>query len=423
MLFRPGLICFLCIVLSLKAWSAIQEQRKPLLPVIPAFSYNILDEGAIANGETINTAAIQKALDKAKETGGSVLVPKGVFLCGPLLMYSKTNLVLAKGAVLKLINDIAGFPQENNRYLNFIHISGATDIKISGEGTIDGQGAAWWKAFVDKKITARRPQMLFIEKTTKVEIEGVTFLNPPNTHVSLKNTAEVTIHGITIQAPADSKNTDGLNISVRNCLIEQCTINTGDDNIAINFGNKSQPKGEPECRDITVRDCVFGYGHGLSIGSYTSGGLQNLDVHHCRFTGTTSAIRIKTARGRGGLVENLSYSDIEIRDSKWPIFISAYYPKEPALPEQDAMVAFDDKTPVYRNITLRNIHASGARDALKIWGLPESPIRNLNFSNVQVSAEKGIQMSYVAEAGFTHCSFINKNAEQPILYKADVKGL
>jgi len=406
-------------LLSLFANNAGAQYKE--LPVIPAHHFSITDFGAVADGKTNNTAAIQQSLYKAKTEGGKVTVPAGIFLCGPLNMYSKTWLELQKGSVLRLRNDIDSFPSEKERYLNFINISNATDIKISGEGTIDGQGSIWWKKYTAKEISFRRPQMVFIEKTRRIEIGGITFLNPPNTHLSLKSSADVYIHGITISAPADSRNTDGINISAQNCTIENCTINTGDDNIAINFGNKNTLV--PECSDIFINRCFFGLGHGLSIGSFTSGGLRNLRVSNCKFDGTTSAIRIKTARGRGGLVENVSYTDIDIKNSKWPIFISAYYPKEPASPEAEQPAPIDDKTPIYKNITLKNITVTGAQDAIKIWGVPESPIQGIQFINVHIAAKNGVQIYNAKEVTFTGSDIKIEKGDKIRSYQADIKGL
>lgn len=394
------------------------------LPQIPNNTFNVVDYGAVGDGKTLNTVAIQKALNNAKEKGGSVLVPKGVFLCGPLVMFGKTNLQLAKGTVLKLRNDIDSFPVQKDRYLNFITISNAFDIKISGEGTIDGQGEIWWKKYTAKEITFRRPQMLFIEKTSRIEVSGITFLNPPNTHFSLKTTTEVYIHDITIKAPAESRNTDGINISAKNCTIEKCTINTGDDNIAINFGSKNlNSEKDPECKNILIQKCFFGYGHGLSIGSFTSGGLDNLKVLDCKFDGTTSGIRIKTARGRGGVVQNLSYANIELANCKWPIFISEYYPKEPKTPQEDTVTVRTDFTPIYKNISLRNITITNAGDALKIWGIPESPIQNILFEKISIVAKYGLQIYNAQNVEFKQCDFNIEKGEKIKTFQADVKGL
>ena len=393
------------------------------LPEIPATVYNVKDYGAVGDNKTLNTLAIQKALDQAKASGGKVLIPAGEYLCGPLSLYGKTNLELAKGATLRLQNAMESFPAANGRYLNFIDVSKATDIKISGQGTIDGQGEIWWKAVEAKSLTLRRPQLLFIEGAQRVEISGVTFLNPPNTHVSLKNSRDVYIHDVTIQAPATSHNTDGINISAKDCTIERCTINTGDDNIAINFGNRTPAGTDPEVQHLVIRDCTFGSGHGLSIGSFTSGSLDGLRVSNCTFDGTTSAIRIKTARGRGGVLDNVSYENITIKNSRYPIFISEYYPKEPKTPQEDVTTVVGERIPDYKSITLKNVTVTDSQEALILWGIPESPIQHLRFENVRISAKSGAQIYNVANAEFINSSIKAGSGEKPRVYKSLVTGL
>jgi polygalacturonase len=404
------------------ATEAAQAQHTKL-PEIPAAVYNVKDYGAVGDNKTLNTLAIQKALDQAKARGGKVLIPAGEYLCGPLNLYGKTNLEIAKGATLRLQNAIESFPSANGRYLNFLDVSKADDIRISGQGTIDGQGEIWWKATEARSLTLRRPQLLFIEGARRVEISGVTFLNPPNTHVSLKNSRDVYIHDVTIQAPATSHNTDGINISAKDCTIERCIINTGDDNIAINFGSRPAVGSDPEVQRMVIRDCTFGIGHGLSIGSFTSGSLDGLRVSNCTFDGTTSAIRIKTARGRGGVLDNVSYEDITIRNSRYPIFISEYYPKEPKTPQEDGAVDPGERTPTYKSITLKNVTVTDSQEALILWGIPESPIQHVRFENVRIAAKAGARIYNVTNAEFINSSIKTSSGVNLSVYKAVVTGL
>lgn len=412
---------FSVLLFSLAAGIANAQYTK--LPSVAGKDYIVTDFGAVADGSTINTKSIQAALDKAADSGGCVVVPAGIFLCGPLIMHGNTALRMQKDAVLRLRNDVNAYPVANQKYLNFINISGATDIKIYGEGTIDGQGEIWWKKFTAKEITNRRPQMMFIENAERVEISGITFLNPPNTHLSIKNGTDVYIHCIHIIAPSNSRNTDGINISAKNVTIEDCDIRTGDDNIAINFGNKNVTDTEPECSNILIRNCFFGVGHGMSIGSFTSGGLKNLAVSNCKFEGTTSAIRIKTARGRGGMVEDVSYTDINIKDSKWPIFISEYYPREPDAPDADTATIATAFTPVYKNIILKNVTITGATDAIKIHGIPESPIQGIIFVNVKIAAKNGAQIYNAKQVKFVRSAINVEKGEAVKTWRAEVTGI
>lgn len=386
-------------------------------PTTPAHTgtFLITDFGAVADGVTLNTDAIRKTIDSAGVVGGIVVVPTGVFLSGPLALPGNITLELKRGAVLKLRNDIAEFPAAGSAYLNFITATKVSHIRITGEGTIDGQGQPWWQAYDAGVLTKRRPQLIYIDQCSDVKISGIHTVNPPNTHFSLRGCKDVTIDSVTITAPADSHNTDGINISGNNILITRCNIRTGDDNIAINIGNFPSS-------DIRISHCTFGYGHGLSIGSYTTGGLDSLTVDSCTFNGTTSGIRMKTNRDRGGVVKNLSYSHIIMTGVKDPVYLSSYYPHEPDSPAIDPARAVTATTPVWKNITLSNISVTGARQAMIIWGLPEQAIENVNLTSIDIAAEKGMLIYNASGVVFNHCSVTAKSGDLVKQYNADVSG-
>src|SRR5207248_758401 len=161
-------------------------------------------------------------------------------------------------------------------------------------------------------------------------------------------------------------------------FISKCTFNTGDDCIA--FKPTTKAEGDHlSCEDIVVANCTFLHGHGLSIGGQTDGGMRRLNVHDCTFENTDAGIRMKAPRGRGGIVEDLSYENIKMKNVKTAIEITSYYPKKPTRPELDQMPAekMTDQTPVWRNIKITNVTAEGSQYAGKIYGLPECPAENI----------------------------------------------
>ena len=262
--------------------------------MIPEATFNVTNYGAVGDGKTMNTAAIQKTIAAASAAGGGmVLIPAGKFLTGPFTLASSINLHLAKDASILISDDLTNYPSAKGRYQDSITANGAHDLEISGEGTIDGQGHAWWAAFRANSSMTHRPYMIKFSNCTRVLVHGVTLSNSPMFHLVPQNCTDVTIQGITIKPPADAPNTDGIDPSGWNFLITGCTIDTGDDNIAIKPApNSGRVPGD---KNFTVKNCIFRHGHGCSIGSGTAGGLEDLLVSDCTFDQTDYGIRIKTA--------------------------------------------------------------------------------------------------------------------------------
>ena len=173
--------------------------ENPALPVIPTNTFNITKYGGVGDGKTLNTVAIQKTIDTAAAAGGGiVLIPEGKFLTGPFTLASSINLHLDKGATIAISDDMKNHPVTNNRYQDCVTASDAHDVAISGPGTIDGQGQAWWTAFEADKNMTHRPYMITISKCTRVLVTGVTLCNSPMFHLVPRNCTVVTIKGITI---------------------------------------------------------------------------------------------------------------------------------------------------------------------------------------------------------------------------------
>ena len=176
--------------------------------------------------------------------------------------------------------------------------------------------------------------MIRLRDCTRVLVEGVTLTNSPNVHLITDDCEDVTIEGVTIKSPADSPNTDGLNPSGWNYHIARCTIDTGDDNIAIKAHPSRRPD-RPSCENMLIEHCTFLHGHGMSVGGQTPGGLRGLVVRDCSFDGTEAGIRLKAPRGDGGLVEDCAYEKLTMKHVKVPIYITSYYPSVPKDVEDD----------------------------------------------------------------------------------------
>lgn len=359
-------------------------KAEPPLPSIPTNNYNILNFGAYGDSVSNNTVAISNTINAAGVTGGTVEIPANgslsTYLCGPITLKNNLNLQIDTGATLKML-PYGSYPT-NPSPPDFISAKNLHDVKLSGSGTIQGQGTNWWIAYDATGIA--RPKAMFAPDACKtVLVENVTMRDPPNTHISIRNASvNVTVRGVTMITANDtiSANTDGIDVDATNCLIRSCSISVGDDHVALGGGS----------RNVTITNCMFGNGHGISIGSHTDGGgVLDLLVSNCTMTvaaGLSSGIRMKSGRDRGGLCQNLVYRDLTLTNVQNPIFLSSYYPDStiPSNPTTDTGSSVTSTTPIWRNITISNVSsvAASGRNAGRIYGLPEMLISNVTLSKV-----------------------------------------
>jgi polygalacturonase len=394
---------------------------------VHAKEFNVRDFGAMGDGKTLDTSAIQKTIDAATAAGGgTVLIPRGQFLTGPLQLASRINFHLATNAVILISDDMANYPIVKNRYQDAIIANDAHDLEISGEGTIDGQGAAWWRAFRANPKMTHRPYLIKLTGCTGLKVSGITLKNSPMFHLVPQSCTDVVIQGITIKVttPKSAANTDGIDPSGWNFLIADCVIDTGDDNIAIKPGTGSGRN--PGNKNFIVKNCTFLHGHGMSIGGGTASGIQNLTVSNCIFTGTDYGIRVKTLRGNGGLLADCTYENLTMtRIVKSPISIVDYYPERtaPKNPATEEALPVTDRTPFNKNITIRNVTANDCPNAGIIRGLPEAPIDGLTFSNVNLSAKTGMIIYHAQNVRFSNSKITAEKGDALKTFDADVTGL
>jgi DNA sulfur modification protein DndE len=346
-------------------------------PAFPDFQVNITKFGALNDGHTLNTQAFAGAISScAKLGGGTVIVPPGTWLTGPIKLESNINLHLERGALIqfsKNINDfpfIAGFDGKSKRYIITPPIYGyrLKNIAITGDGIIDGAGEAWrpvkkekqtssqWKKLVasggavsengkmwwpskeamgtedfikkceqeNKKLTLDdyvqtreyfRTHMVQFIQCNGILLDGPTFQNAPKFHVYPIQSENIIVRNIRILAPWYAQNGDGIDFSsCRNVVAYNMMVNAGDDAICIKPGRISDlQKPGPACENIVLADCIVYSGHGgFVIGSESYGGARNISVSNCTFIGTDVGLRFKSLRKRGGLVENVFIDGIQM---------------------------------------------------------------------------------------------------------------
>jgi len=396
----------------------------PALPKIPSKIFSISGFGAVSDNATDNTKAIQGAIDAAVNAGGGIVViPKGQYLSGPIVLGNNLNLHLDSGAVLRML-PIDTYPGGTNEGNTFITAADLHDIAITGKGAlIDGQGSPWWK--FAKTEGAKRPRMIGFKDCSRVLIAGVKLLNSPMFHIAIGGgkTNNVTVEGVIVRAPSSkdpvnpSHNTDACDVSGSKILVKDCDISVGDDDYTCGGGTS----------DVLITNCIYGEGHGVSIGSYAKNGVRNFRVEHCTFTNTECGIRIKSDRDRGGILDNITYSNLKMNNVGFPILIYASYnTKEKAFrnlenikPELAATypaATITDKTPIYKNITFENITAtaqSGKRAGL-IWGLPEAAVSNLILKNVNITADKPFGIFFADNVQLTNCNINTKEGKNKL---------
>src|SRR5688572_25607835 len=394
--------------------------------------YDVRAFGAAPDGKSKSTDAIRKAIAAASGAGGgTILFTGGVFLTGPIHLKSNITLHVDAGAVLRFSSDFDDYlPMVRSRWegtevMNFsplIYGDNVDNVTITGRGLIDGGGEPWWDMFrkmqADYKRTGTypkdskwqkefarvnsdrtewpddrrmleagflRPQLIQMLNCRNLSITDVTLKNPPFWTINPVYCDGVTVRGVTIDNPDDSPNTDGINPeSSRNVHISDSHINAGDDCITIKSGRDRQGRriARPS-ENITITNCTMLHGHGgVVIGSEMSGGVRRVAISNCVFQGTDRGIRIKTTRGRGGVVEDVRVSNIVMRDIKQEaITLNMFYTDVPPEP-------VSERTPRFRNIRISGVTAH-ADQAGTLLGLEEARLDDVTLTDIDIVANTG----------------------------------
>ncbi|MBH8559144.1 glycosyl hydrolase family 28 protein [Hymenobacter negativus] len=425
-------------------------------------TFNLTKYGAVADGQTLNTDAFRKAIDACAVGGGTVLVPRGLWLTGPIVLKSNVNLHLATGALVQFTADRSQYPlikttwEGEEAIRSQAPISGVdlTNIAVTGNGTFDGAGDAWrpvkknklnesqWQKLVasggvlnEKKDywypsaaslkgnmlaaagTPRkslnpadfddirdflRPNMLSLTRCKQILLESFTIQNSPAWTIHPLLCEDITVRNVTARNPWYGQNTDAIDLeSCRNGLVEGCTFDVGDDGLCIKSGRdeEGRKRGVPT-ENFIIRDCKVYHAHGgFVIGSEMSGGVRNMYVSNCTFIGTDVGLRFKTARGRGGVVENIFVDGVDMTDiaGEAVLFDMYYAAKDPVplagestAPPVIAAKPLNEGTPQFKGFRIRNITCKGATTGILVRGLPEMSIKDISIENAVLESKKGL---------------------------------
>lgn len=390
-------------------WGEPSRPPPGMRPVV----FNLTDFGGVGNGVTLNTQAFEQAIKEiAKNGGGQLNVQPGIWLTAPFNLTSYMTLFLEEGAIIRGIEDETywtlmpplesyghGREHPGPRYGSLIHGQHLKDVIITGHnGTIDGQGQAWWKKYRQKLLNHTRGPLVQIMWSSDIQISNITLKDSPFWTLHPFDCVNVTISNVTILAPLfEAPNTDGIDPdSCENMVIEDCYISVGDDAIAIKSGwdqygiRYGKPSSNILIRNLVVQSMVSA---GLSIGSEMSGGVSNVTVENLYVWNSRRAVRIKTSAGRGGYVRNISYRNLTFDNVRVGIVIKTDYNEHP-----DG--GYDPKAfPILEDITFNGVHGQGVRVPVRIHGSEDIPIENISFIDMSVgitSKKKHIfQCAYV----------------------------
>ncbi|WP_379964339.1 glycoside hydrolase family 28 protein [Epilithonimonas sp. UC225_85] len=432
----------------------------------PATSVNIKSFGAVSGGIVKNTEAFRKAIDETSQKGGgTVVVPRGIWMTGPIVLKNNINLHLEDGAMIIFSRDFNDYPLvdvsfeglNTTRCQSPISAKGATNIAITGNGVIDGSGDAWryvkkgkmtdgqWKELLAKggvlsddkktwfpsesskrgfantanfnipeKLTTRadlekvkdflRPVMVSLVGCDKVLLDGPTFQNSPAWNLHPLMSSNLILRNLNVRNPWYSQNGDGLDLeSCKNVLVYNNTFDVGDDAICIKSGKDKdgRDRGMPTENVIIKNNTVYHAHGGIVIGSEMSGGVKNLHASNCTFIGTDIGLRFKTTRGRGGVVENIWISNVDmINIPAQVIGFNMFYEGNSPIIEEDQSaddekrkekeIPVTEETPVFRNVFFKNITASNSYEALSLNGLSEMNLKNIVIEDSYFDTKKAL---------------------------------
>lgn len=403
----------------------------------PAAEVSVARFGAKGDGRTLNTAAIQKAIDAAAKGGDTVVFPAGVYRSGALFLKSGIEFRLDAGVELHAVEDDSAYPVIPSRVggiemewpAALINVIDGSRVRITGKGVIDGHGPYWWRKFwgedgrggmmkdyADRGVRwavdydCRRIRPILVHNSTDVLVRGLTVRRSGFWTLTLTYSRNVTVDGLVIRANLGGMgpSTDGIDVdSSSHVLIENCDIECNDDNICLKAGRDWDGlRVNRPTTNVVIRNSITRAGHGMvTIGSDMSGGVSDVEVYGLRAIGTQAGIRFKSARVRGGVVRNIRFRDITMEGVDVPFefnldwFPAFSYPKLPAsfngkpvpphwISMTRAVEPPERGIPEFHSIEISRVTATGAKRAFDVRGHAEKPIRDIRWSDVTVSAEK-----------------------------------
>ena len=456
-------ITILCAALALctataSAQIATTSAKSYAKPTHRSKRYAITDFGAVGDGKTLNTKAIQAAIDKCASTkkGGVLVIPKGTFLSGAIFLKQGVNLLIEKDGVLKGTRNPDDYPQVQTRWEGteemwtsaFVNAFDVTGLIISGDGAIDGSGENWGQnspptpAAGDAATAALapvappppppaappaaprqyrgRPRLVAIQNAKDVLITGVTLEHQAVWCLFILYSQNVEVEGVKIRGDHTTPSADGMDIdSSRHVHVNRVDIDTNDDCLSIKSGKDADGlRVNRPAEDILIENSHFGAGgSGVDMGSETSGGIRNVLIQNCVMdSGNSAPIRFKSAPSRGGLVENITYRNLQLHQTRQFIEMNLNWSNRAMARQAPPPPA--NPLPSFRNVKIINV-SGDAQTAGTINGLPDSPIQGVTFQNCKITANTGLRISHARNLDLTGLTLDVKQGEA--ITKTDVQ--
>lgn len=416
----------------------------PAFVSIPQRFFDATAYGAQGNEKTINTEAIQRAIDAAHAAGGGVVrfVP-GVYRSGALFLKSNVELRLDEGVVLQAVQDDSLYPRRPTRVAGvemewpaaLLNVYEQENVRISGPGILDGNGQYWWDKFwgpngmsqeyEKRKLSWAAPfdceqvRPVVVWKSSHVQLKNFTVQRSGFWTISLTYSTAIHVDGLVIRNNLGGKgpSTDGINTDSSSwVLVENCDLDCNDDCLCLKAGKDADGlRVNRPVENVVYRNCITRAGSGMfTLGSETSGGMRNIEVYGLRAQGTRAGIRFKSARPRGGVMRDISFHDIEMQDVAIPFsFDLAWFPAysqtriPPEIPDSQVperwrllcqpVVPAERGIPEFRDIHFENITARGATTAISAVAFADRPFRNFSWQNVTIEARKAGKIVHAAD--------------------------
>ncbi len=425
-------------------------------------TFNVTDHGAVADGRTLNTTAIQAAIDACAAKGGGVVTfDPGAYLTGSIFVKQGVTFRIDKGVEILGSQDLADYPDIDTRVAGIemrwpaalINVCDQDNAAIVGEGLINARGKPFWDQYWTMRrkeyeprglrwivdYDCKRPRTLLVSNSSNVTVQGITLRQAGFWTVHILYSRHVTIDGVVIRNNTDGHGpgTDGIDIDSSSfILVENCDIDCNDDNFCLKAGRDADGlRVNRPTEYVVIRNCVSRAGGGLiTCGSETSGGIRHVLAHHLKAKGTGVGLRFKSARTRGGTVEDIHLEDIEMDGVGTVLEVSVNwnpsysystlpegYTYETLPPHWKTMLQtvepLERGIPEIKDVHVSRIRASGARRAISASGMRISILKDFHLKDIRIEADTAGQIMFAKGWRFDDVSIRTKEDR-----KLDVQG-